>query len=59
MPREQARIGALSPVTAQMSVWFRAVCAITLSRRPGTLGVDAPDHEKAITSISRRFSQIA
>jgi hypothetical protein len=55
MPREHARIGVLSAVAPQMSVWFRAVCAIARSRRPGTLGVDAPDHEKANTSISRRF----
>ena len=48
-----------SAVAAQTSVCFRAVCAITRSRRSGTLGVDAPDHEKAITSIWRRFSHIA
>jgi hypothetical protein len=48
-----------SAVAAQTSVCFRAVCAITRSRRPGTLGVDVPGHEKAITSISRRFSEIA
>ena len=48
-----------SAVAAQTSVCFRAVRAITRGRRPGTLGVDAPGHEKAITSISRRFSQIA
>ena len=48
-----------SAVAAQTSVCFRAVCAITRSRRSGTLGVDAPDHERAITSIWRRFSHTA
>ncbi len=43
---------------ANERVLSRGACDNTRSR-PGTLGVDAPDHENATTSISRRFSHIA
>jgi hypothetical protein len=46
-------------VAERTTVRIRAVRAITRARCPGALGVDEPDHEKAITSISRRFSRIA
>ena len=59
MPREHARIGVfLCGRRANDRVLSRGACDHTRPR-PGTLGVDAPDHEKAITSISRRFSHIA
>ena len=59
MPREHARIGVFSAVAAQTSVCFRAVRAITRGRVQARSALMRPDHEKAITSISRRFSQIA
>ena len=59
MPREQARIGVFRcGGRPNERVLSRGACDHTRSLA-GTLGVDAPDHEKAITSISRRFSRIA
>ena len=42
IPREHARIGGLSAITAQMTVWFRAVRAIHTQPPSRQLGIDAP-----------------